>query len=139
MIRNCEVKRKHTWTTAACAALFLCLCVTAPAAAFELGARGLYWFPSLTADIKVDDGGVTGDKINLKDTLGIEDESYPSFEVFLGDKYFPENAVLHLGGAVPRGQGASLIEPLDAPFPIKNHHHGTGGVEHSFVELLTGL
>ena len=77
---------KRTWMTAAYAALFSCLCAAAPAAAFELGARGLYWFPSLTADIKVDDGGVAGDKINLKDTLGIEDESFPSFEVFLGHK-----------------------------------------------------
>jgi outer membrane protein len=66
------------------AAFFLCLCLAAPAAAFELGARGIYWFPSLTADVKVDDGGVAGDRINVKDTLGIKDESYPGFDVFLG-------------------------------------------------------
>jgi hypothetical protein len=65
-------------------ALTLLLYVATPAGAFEIGARGLYWFPSFKADIKVDSGGVVGNTINLKDTLGVKDEAFPSFEVFMG-------------------------------------------------------
>ncbi len=64
--------------------LALLLGFAMPAGAFEIGARALYWFPSFKADIKVDDSGKTGDILNLKETLGVKDESYPSFEVFLG-------------------------------------------------------
>jgi hypothetical protein len=55
-----------------------------PVGAFEIGARALYWLPSFKADIRVDDSGVTGDTMNLKDTLGVENKSFPSFEVFIG-------------------------------------------------------
>jgi hypothetical protein len=65
-------------------ALTLLLYVATPAGAFEIGARGLYWFPSFKADIKVDSGGMVGNTINLKDTLGVKDEAFPSFEVFMG-------------------------------------------------------
>jgi hypothetical protein len=65
-------------------ALTLLLDVATPAGAFEIGARGLYWFPSFKADIRVDSGGVAGNTINLKDTLGVKDEAFPSFEVFMG-------------------------------------------------------
>lgn len=64
-------------------ALTLLLGVVIPAGAFEIGARGLYWFPSFKADIKVDSAGVAGNTLNLKDTLGIKDESFPSLEVFM--------------------------------------------------------
>ena len=36
-------------------ALFFCF--AAPVGAFEIGARGLYWFPSFKADIRADDAG----------------------------------------------------------------------------------
>src|SRR3989339_825377 len=65
-------------------ALTLVFSVVMPAGAFEIGARGLYWLPSFKADIKVDSGGVAGNTIDLKDTLGVKDESFPSFEVFMG-------------------------------------------------------
>lgn len=64
----------------------LLFCFATPIGAFEIGARGLYWFPSFKADIRVDDSGKTGDNLNLKDTLGVENESFPSFEVFMGGK-----------------------------------------------------
>jgi hypothetical protein len=67
-------------------ALTLLLGVVMPTDAFEIGARALYWFPSFKADIKVDSGGVAGNTINLKDTLGVKDEPVPSFEVFVGQK-----------------------------------------------------
>jgi hypothetical protein len=56
-----------------------------PVGAFEIGGRALYWLPSFKANIRVDDSGVTGDTMNLKDTLGVEDENFPSFELFVGN------------------------------------------------------
>jgi hypothetical protein len=64
--------------------LALLFCFAMPVGAFEIGARALYWFPSLNADIRVNDSGVTGNILNLKDTLGVKDGSFPSFEVFIG-------------------------------------------------------
>jgi outer membrane protein len=52
--------------------------------AFEIGARGYYWFPSLDGTVKVDEAGIIGTAINFDDDLGIEDENYPSAEVFIG-------------------------------------------------------
>jgi outer membrane protein len=52
--------------------------------AFEIGARGYYWFPSLDGNVKVDEAATIGDTIDFEKDLGIEDENYPSFEVFLG-------------------------------------------------------
>jgi len=65
-------------------ALTLLLCLAMPIGAFEIGARGLYWLPSFKADIKVDSAGVVGNTLSLKDTLGVKDESFPSFEIFMG-------------------------------------------------------
>jgi outer membrane protein len=52
--------------------------------AFEIGARGYYWFPSLDGNVKVDEAATIGDTLNFEKDLGIEDENYPSVEVFLG-------------------------------------------------------
>jgi hypothetical protein len=54
-----------------------------PIEAFEIGARALYWLPAFKTDIRVDDE-VTGTTLNMKDTLGISNESFPTFEVFFG-------------------------------------------------------
>lgn len=75
--------KRPRWITVFFAATLL-LCIAMPACAFEIGARGLYWFPSFKTDIKVDSGGVVGNTLNLKDTLGVKDASFPSFEVFMG-------------------------------------------------------
>jgi hypothetical protein len=64
--------------------LALLICFAMPVGAFEIGGRALYWLSSFETDIKVDDSGVTGDNLNLKDTLGVEDEYFPSFELFVG-------------------------------------------------------
>lgn len=55
-----------------------------PAQAFEIGVRGYYWFPSFSGNVKVDAEGLPGDKINLEDDLGIDDEYYPVIEAFIG-------------------------------------------------------
>jgi hypothetical protein len=75
--------KRPQWMTVFFAATLL-LSVVMPAGAFEIGARGLYWFPSFKTDIKVDSGGVVGNTLNLKDTLGVKDETFPSFEMFMG-------------------------------------------------------
>jgi outer membrane protein len=52
--------------------------------AFEVGARGHYWFPSLDGTVKVDEDGTIGTKIDFDKDLGIDDEDYPSVEAFMG-------------------------------------------------------
>ena len=76
---------QYTKKTAVFFALALFFCFAMPVGAFEIGARGLYWLPTFKADIKVDDSGVVGDRINLTSMLGVEDDvAFPSFEVFVG-------------------------------------------------------
>jgi outer membrane protein len=64
--------------------LVVTLLLPASTLAFEIGARGYYWFPSLDGNVKVDEAATIGDTINFENDLGIEDENYPSVEVFLG-------------------------------------------------------
>ena len=65
-----------------CVALVICL--TMPAQAFEIGVRGYYWLPGLSGDIKVDDSGIPGTKLDLKSDLGFDEESYYALEAFAG-------------------------------------------------------
>lgn len=65
-------------------AVSVIICAAMPAGAFEWGARGSYWFPSLSADIKADNAGVAGTKLNVKDDLGVGNESFPIVEAFGG-------------------------------------------------------
>ena len=76
------MKRSH-WM-AMFSALALLMVQAMPVAAFEIGARGLYWFPGFKGDVQVDGAGLTGSRINLKDELGIDNKSYPVVEVFGG-------------------------------------------------------
>lgn len=55
-----------------------------PVQAFELGVRGYYWFPTLTGDIRVDGRGIVGTTLDLKRDSGLDDESYPVVEAFVG-------------------------------------------------------
>jgi len=64
--------------------LLVTLLLPASTLAFEIGARGYYWFPSLDGNVKVDEAGIIGTTIDFEKDLGIEDENYPSVEVFLG-------------------------------------------------------
>jgi len=52
-----------------------------PAGAFEIGARGSYWFPSLKATVKA---GSAGTEFNVKDDLGIGNSNTYSVEAFAG-------------------------------------------------------
>lgn len=65
--------------------LALLLAAAVPAHAlpgFEAGARGTYWFPDLSADVKTTVGAVTGE-FDAKTDLGVEDKDIPSGEAFL--------------------------------------------------------
>ena len=70
-----------------CLALSLLLAIMllpASSMAFEVGARGFYWFPTLEGKVAVDDAGVEGTKIDFDDDLDIDDEGYPCVEAFVG-------------------------------------------------------
>ena len=54
------------------------------ASAFEIGARGYYWFPTLTSNMKIDGSGKMGTEFNPKDDLSMGSKAYPSLEVFGG-------------------------------------------------------
>lgn len=62
----------------------LLICLAIPAQAFEIGVRVNYWFPGLSGDITVDEGGIPGTKLDLKSDLGFDEESYPVVEAFAG-------------------------------------------------------
>ena len=70
--------------------LILCLSVLAltatalPAQGFEAGVRVYYWFPSLDGHIEYSKDSLSGTKLDLKDDLGFDDESYPFGGIFLG-------------------------------------------------------
>ena len=60
--------------------------IAAPAFALpgmEVGLRGYYWFPDLSAKIQTFTPSVTGTEFNAKDDLGIKDENFPAGEAFV--------------------------------------------------------
>jgi hypothetical protein len=65
-------------------ALALLICAAIPVCAFEIGARGLYWFPTFKADMRSDSAGLTGTTLNLQDNLGVGNDSFPAVEAFWG-------------------------------------------------------
>jgi len=52
--------------------------------ALGFGARADYWIPSFSGNLRVDDNGVTGTDINLKDDLGISNDNIPGVEAYFG-------------------------------------------------------
>jgi hypothetical protein len=52
--------------------------------AFEVGARGYYWFPSLDGEVQVDKSSVIGTTLDFDKDLGIDDEDFPCVEAFVG-------------------------------------------------------
>jgi hypothetical protein len=55
-----------------------------PVGAFEIGARGYYWFPGFKGDMKADAASLIGTGVDLKDNLNVGTEALPSIEVFAG-------------------------------------------------------
>jgi outer membrane protein len=67
-------------------AAVLSLATAVPARAlpdFEIGARGMYWFPDLTANVQTFTAGTPETDIDVKSDLNMEDENFPSGEAFL--------------------------------------------------------
>jgi len=52
--------------------------------AFGFGAQAQYWIPTFKGDLRVDDNGITGSEINVKDDLGVGNENIPGVEAFFG-------------------------------------------------------
>ncbi len=75
------MKRSYRNGIAAIICLVFIAGLALPAGAFEIGARGYYWFPSLKATIKA---GSFGTEVNLKDDLGIGNSNTYSLEAFAG-------------------------------------------------------
>ena len=74
--------KRSQWTVLCALALLLLWAM--PVGAFEIGARGYYWFPGFKADMKADNAGLSGTDINLKDNLDVGTKAFPSIEVFGG-------------------------------------------------------
>jgi outer membrane protein len=68
---------------AALGTLILLTIFCAPSAfALGFGARADYWIPSFSGNLRIDDNGVTGTDINLKDDLGISNDNIPGAEAY---------------------------------------------------------
>lgn len=63
--------------------LILLLLVT-PLAAFELGVRGYYWFPTFHGDMKTGNPALPGSTIDVKDLTDIGNNGYPVVEAYGG-------------------------------------------------------
>ncbi|MBU4371723.1 MAG: hypothetical protein KKD68_07500, partial [Proteobacteria bacterium] len=74
--------KRSQWTVLCALALLLLWAM--PVGAFEIGARGYYWFPGFKADMKSDTAATPGTDINLKDNLDVGTKAFPSVEVFGG-------------------------------------------------------
>jgi outer membrane protein len=80
-----RIMKKMNLNVVGALALFIFLLVTSlPSYAFELGARGYYWWPDFSAKVRVDKNSIIGTTVDAEDDLGMDDESYPSIEAFFG-------------------------------------------------------
>lgn len=73
-----KLSLRSTWVMI----LVIVFLIPSAASAFEFGARGYYWIPSLKGDLRVDSDGITGTNMNYKDDLGIDNKNIPSVEAF---------------------------------------------------------
>ena len=64
--------------------LFVVIGVANFAQALELGVRGYYWFPAFSANQRVDTASMKGTEFDVKNTLGVGNQSFWSGEVYGG-------------------------------------------------------
>ena len=89
-----------------------------PAAAgpgFDVGARGVYWFPSVSGDVDTGDG-----KIDLESDLGLDDEDFLGAEAFARVAWFGARA-----GYMPIKFDATNTLPGDITFEGVTFPEGT--------------
>ncbi|MEW6718823.1 MAG: hypothetical protein AB1346_00040 [Thermodesulfobacteriota bacterium] len=67
---------------AALAAALLIAGASADSHALEIGARGAYWFPEISGAVRTITAGIVETDIDLKNTLGVQDENLPFGELF---------------------------------------------------------
>jgi outer membrane protein len=63
--------------------LFALLLLPLSSLAFEIGARGYYWFPSLDGEVQVDKSSIVGTPLDFDKDLGVDNEDFPSVEAFV--------------------------------------------------------
>ncbi len=59
------------------------LAAASDASALEVGARGMYWFPSLSGNLQSSTNGIPETSLDVKDDLGIGDKNFLGGEAFL--------------------------------------------------------
>lgn len=74
--------KRSRWTIFGALALLLLWAM--PTGAFEIGARGYYWFPGFDAEMRSDGTTGLGTNINLKENLAVGKEAFPAVEAFAG-------------------------------------------------------
>jgi len=69
--------------------VFLISILPGSVAAFDLGARAVYWMPNLDSTVQRDGNGLDGRNFSLTGDLDVQDKSWPMFSVFggIGDHY----------------------------------------------------
>jgi hypothetical protein len=105
------------------AGMVMVITFSSTASAFEIGARGYYWFPTLTSNMKVDVNALKGTEFNVKDDLDMGNKAYPAIEVFGG---LGRQHVSLLYTAATYSGSTTLTKPID--FNGKNY---TGWVDSS--------
>lgn len=65
-------------------AVFLVISSSHVASAFEIGARGYAWFPTLKSNLRDSGNSIRGTEFNLKDDLSLGSKPYPSIEIYGG-------------------------------------------------------
>jgi len=78
------MKKTHLNKVGTLALFAFLLLSSLPSYGFDFGARGYYWHPDFSGDIRVDANSIIGTTINAKDDLGMDDEGYPTLEFFFG-------------------------------------------------------
>jgi hypothetical protein len=75
--------KKNLFATVGTLILLTIFC--APSAfALGFGVSADYWIPTFKGDLRVDNNGVVGTEINLKDDLGISNDNIPGVEAYFG-------------------------------------------------------
>ena len=76
------MKTKHAYVAAALTFL-LVLCAAPAAQAFEIGAKGYYWYPKATGTLQVGTFTNSGTEMDLENDLDITEEGVPGGTLFL--------------------------------------------------------
>lgn len=71
-------------TTALTVCCMVCFLLTTAAHALEFGARGYYWFATVSGGLGSGVDNAPGTRLDIKDELGIDNENLPAAEAYVG-------------------------------------------------------